>query len=115
MARNLQRGDRVSSIMMAVALLILAGTEARADLGRVVPVVLLVRKGRNPRGLVAGACSSVRKLMSQGYKYHGLFEQTRPSESVFGWDSCLDHPKSGAAPTLQSRCAHHDCGIEGAA
>lgn len=82
MGRNFQRGDRVSPIMIAAALLILAGTEARADLGRVVNALQIAREldeaGDKVILIFDGAGTQwIPTLSDTQHKYHGLFEQTR--------------------------------------
>lgn len=68
--------------MIAAALLILAGTEARADLGRVVNALQIAREldeaGDKVILIFDGAGTQwIPTLADKEHKYHGLFEQTR--------------------------------------
>ncbi|MCA1671789.1 MAG: DsrE family protein [Actinobacteria bacterium] len=68
--------------MAAAAMLILAGTEARADLGRVVNALQIAREldeaGDDATIIFDGAGTQwVPALSDEGHKYHRLYEQTK--------------------------------------
>jgi hypothetical protein len=68
--------------MAAAAILVLAGTEAKSDLGRVVNALQIAKEldeaGDEVTVIFDGAGTQwVPTLMDQEHKYHGLFEQAR--------------------------------------
>lgn len=68
--------------MPAAAMLILAGTETRADLGRVVNALQIAREfddaGDDVTIIFDGAGTQwVPALSDEGHKYHALYEQTK--------------------------------------
>jgi len=68
--------------MAAAAMLILAGTETRADLGRVVNALQIARElnvaGDDVTVIFDGAGTQwIPVLSDEGHKYHRLYEQTK--------------------------------------
>lgn len=68
--------------MPQAAMLVLAGTETRADLGRVVNALQITREldeaGDEVTVIFDGAGTQwVPVLSDEGHKYHGLFEATK--------------------------------------
>lgn len=68
--------------MTSVAILVLAGTETRADLGRVVNGLQIAREfnqaGDEARVIFDGAGTAwVPELSNADHKYHELFERTK--------------------------------------
>jgi hypothetical protein len=71
-------------MMSSVATLILAGTETRADLGRVVNALQIAREfdqnGEDVTIVFDGAGTQwVPTLSDEGHKYHALFEEAKDS------------------------------------
>jgi len=70
------------TIVIAAALLILAGIEARADLGRVVNALQIAREldGAGDKVIIVfdGAGTPwIPTLSDEEHKYHGLFQETK--------------------------------------